>query len=101
MTWEAGPPSAAGDLDIVGLTLRPETDGGFTVAGVATRNGAPAVAGIEAGDKLVRVDDVAVAGATMGTVARALRGAPGTNHRLVVLRDGKTISVNAPVTRFT
>jgi hypothetical protein len=98
--WTAGPPPQADDLDIVGLTLRPESDGSFTVAGVVQRGGAPAVAGVAAGDRLLRVDAIDTAGASMGAVADALRGVPGTRHTLVVERKGTRLTVEAEVVRL-
>jgi hypothetical protein len=98
--WEVGEAPAVGDLDIVGLTLRPEADGGFAVAAVATRDGIPAVDGVEAEDRLIRIDRLDTAGATMGEVVAALRGAPGERRTLLIDRGGERISVEATVTRF-
>jgi hypothetical protein len=98
--WEAAPPPDQGDLDIVGLTLRPETNGGFTVAGVATRDGRPAVEGVQPGDTLVRVGTLDATGATMGAVVDALRGKPGATRTLVIERAGKRSTVDAKVMRF-
>lgn len=98
--WEAGPPPESADLDTVGLTLRPETNGGFVVAGVATKEGRPAVEGVLPGDRLLRVGTRETAGLTMGTVADALRGAPGSTRALVIEREGKRVKVEAEVLRF-
>lgn len=98
--WSGDGEVDAGDLDIVGLTLRPRADGGFSVASVVTRDGEPVVAGVEPGDKLVRVDGLGTADATMGTVVEALRGKPGSRHTLVIERDGKRLSLEAMVTRL-
>jgi hypothetical protein len=98
--WEAGPPPDPDDLDTVGLTLRPEVNGEFTVAGVAMKNGRAVVEGIQSGDKLVRVGGLAIAGATMGAVADAFRGTPGATRTIVVEREGKPISIGTRVTRF-
>ena len=98
--WEAGPPPGAGDLDIVGLTLRPEAGGGFTVAGVVAKDGKPTVAGVQAGDKLLRVGALDTSGALMGTVVDALRGTPGEARTLVVEREGKRLTVQATVKRL-
>jgi hypothetical protein len=68
--------------------------------GVATKGGRPAVAGIQPGDRLVRVGTRETAGATMGTVADALRGTPGSRRVLVVEREGKRVTVEAEVLRF-
>jgi hypothetical protein len=98
--WEPGPPPGPGDLDIVGLTLRPEADGGWSVAGVAERGGAPAVEGVLPGDRLIRVDRLETAGASMGEVVATLRGKPGAPRSLVLEREGKRIAIEAKVVRF-
>jgi predicted aspartyl protease len=98
--WQPGPPLGSTDLDIVGLTLRPEADGSYTVAGIARRNGIPAVQGVETGDTLRRVGDLETDGVTMGTVIGALRGTPGESRLLVVERGGELHEIEAVVTRF-
>lgn len=98
--WELGPEPAEADLDIVGLTLRPEADGGFTVAAVATREGVAAVNGVGAGDRLVEVDGIGLASATMGEAVAALRGRPGDRRRLVLDRAGSRVEVDAEVLRL-
>lgn len=98
--WERGTSPTSPDLDVVGLTLRPEDDGRFIVAGVASRNGSSTVEGVEPGDTLLRVDALATTNATMGAVVGALRGRPGTTHTLVIERAGKQLTVSASVTRF-
>jgi hypothetical protein len=98
--WEPGPPRAVRDLDIVGLTVRAEGDGSFTVAGVVMRNGQPAVAGVQTGDRLLRVDALEVTNAPMGSVIDALRGKPGETRTLVLDRAGARITVEATVVRL-
>jgi len=98
--WEAVGRRGTHDLDLVGLTLRPENDGTFTVAGVVERRGAPVVAGLQAGDRLLRVGALEVTGATMGAVVDALRGRPGALKRLEIERGGNRLTVEAPVTRL-
>jgi len=98
--FEKGPEVDPHDLDLVGLTLRPEADGGYSVIGVIQRGGRPAVEGVETGDTLLRIGDLTVAGATMGTVIDALRGRPGEVRPLVLGRQGKEIRVEAAVHRF-
>jgi hypothetical protein len=98
--WERGPSNEPRDLDIVGLTLRPEADGSVTVASVVMREGNPAVDGVQAGDKLIRVDGLNIANATMGAVADALRGTPGSIHTLVIEREGERVTVEAKVLRL-
>jgi hypothetical protein len=95
-----GPAPIADDMDIVGLTLRPEMDGGYSVLGVARKDGQAAVPGVEPGDRLLQVDDLDVAGATMGTVVGALRGDPGEIRILVLEREGRRRTVEARVERL-
>lgn len=98
--WEAGPPFAAGDLDMVGLTLRPEPGDGFIVAGVISRCGRAAVVGVQPGDRLIRIDGRDVSDLTMGTMVGALRGRPGATHILLIERQGRRFRVKAKVVRF-
>jgi len=98
--WRAGPAEGVRDLDIVGLTLRPEADGSYTVAGVAKKGGETTVAGIQAGDRLIRVGSMETAGEAMGDVAEALRGPPGDVRVLELERDGRRYTVETPVRRF-
>jgi len=98
--WQAGPPVGRGDLDIVGLTLRPEPDGGVTVAGVVAKEGRPVVEGVEPGDRLISVDGRDLATARMGDVVNALRGEPGATRTLVLERDGQRRTMRARVTRL-
>jgi hypothetical protein len=88
------------DQDLVGLTLRPEADSGFSVIGVAQKGGKPVVEGVEPGDRLLQVGDLEVQGVTMGTVIDALRGQPGDNRTLIFLRGGARFTVKAKVERF-
>ena len=98
--WQAGPAPARRDLDIVGLTLRPESDGSFAVAGVVSRNGRPMVEGVEPNDRLLRVDGLDVANVPMGAVIEALRGTPGATRTLLLERAGRRITVQATVVRL-
>jgi hypothetical protein len=98
--WEMGALPVRNDLDIVGLTLRPEADGSLTIASVVMSNGEPTVEGIQPGDKLIRVDGVDTASATMGAVVDALRGTPGSTRTLVIEREEKQLTVEAQVVRL-
>jgi hypothetical protein len=101
MTYrEAGPEAESFDLDIVGLILRPDAEGGYTVVGVAVKDGLPAVKGVRPGDRLLRVEDLDTAGATMGAVVDAMRGKPGSMRTLVFERRGKSFAVKAKTMRF-
>jgi hypothetical protein len=89
------------DFDVIGLILRPEDDGRFTILGVADLDGKPSVPGdVQAGDHLVAVDGIAVRGSTMGQVWAALGGLPGQERRLTIERAGRQFMVAANVQHF-
>ena len=92
------------DFDVIGLTLRPEDDGRFTILGVADFDGKPSVPpgadGVQAGDHLVAVDDIPVRGSTMGQVWAMLGGTPGQERSLTIERAGKEFAVVAKVQHF-
>ena len=93
-------PDEMHDMDLVGLTLRPENDGSYSVLGVASKDGKPAVEGVEPGDKLIQIGDLETTGATMGTVVDALRGKPGDVRVLLLERGGKQLAIEAKVARL-
>jgi hypothetical protein len=93
------PPKPPG-LDVVGLTLRPEVNGRYTVMSVALVDGKPAVLDVRVGDVLIGVDGAPVTGATMGQVWSLLGGEPGQTRKLILERDGKRLPVEATVRRF-
>jgi hypothetical protein len=92
------------DFDVVGLILRPEDDGRFTILGAADFNGQPSVAsgpdGVQPGDHLVAVDDIPIRGSTMGQVWSMLGGTPGQERKLTIERAGKEFVVAAKVQHF-
>jgi hypothetical protein len=88
------------DFNVVGLILRPEGDGRFTILGVADIDGKPSVDGVESGDHLEAVDVLPVSGVTMGQVWSMLGGAPGQEKKLTIERGGKEFSVTAKVQHF-
>jgi hypothetical protein len=88
------------DFDVVGLVLRPEDDGRFTILGVADFEGRPSVDGPLPGDQLVAVDDIPVRGSTMGQVWAMLGGTPEKERRLTIQRAGKQFKVVAKVEHF-
>jgi S1-C subfamily serine protease len=91
---------AAPGIDVVGLTLRPELDGRYTVIGVPEYQGKPAVPDVKAGDVLISIDKVPAKGGTMGQIWSLLGGSPGDTRVLKLEREGKPFSVNATVRRF-
>ena len=88
------------DFDVIGLILRPEDDGRFTIIGAADFQGKASVPEVQAGDHLVAVDGSLVQGSTMGQVWSMLGGAPGQERMLVVERGGKQFRVSARVQHF-
>jgi hypothetical protein len=92
------------EFDVIGLILRPEDDGRFTILGIADFDGKPSVArgpdGVEVGDHLVAIDGIPVYGSTLGQVWSMLGGEPGKERKLTVERSGKQFSVVAEVHHF-
>ena len=87
----------ADEMNIVGITLRPELDGNYSVLGIVNKDDVPVVEGVYKGDILIMIDDMNVKGKTMGTVVDALRGKPGDTHTLQLERNGKRIEVKCKV----
>jgi hypothetical protein len=98
--WQAGPLVGGRDLDIVGLTLRPDPGGGATVSAVVAKEGRPVVEGVQPGDRVIAVDGRGLATARMGDVVEALRGEPGAMRTLLLEREGRRLTVQARVTRL-
>jgi hypothetical protein len=92
------------EFDVVGLTLRPEGDGRFTILGVAVYEGRRSVPegadGVQSGDHLVAVDGIPVLGSTMGQVWKMLGGTPEQERRLTVERGGRQFNIAATVQHF-
>ncbi len=88
------------DFDVIGVILRPEDDGRFTVVGIAEYDGASSVPRVQAGDDLVAVDGIPARGSTMGQIWLMLGGEPGKERTLTMERDGKQFAVIAKVRHF-
>jgi len=92
------------DFDVIGLVLRPQDDGGYTILGVANFDGKPSVPtgpdGVQPGDHLEAINDIPVHGVTMGQVWAMLGGMPGQERRLRIERGGKEFTVSAKVQHF-
>jgi hypothetical protein len=92
------------DFDVVGLILRPEYDGQFSILGVADFDDKPSVPtganGVQPGDHLIAVDDIPVQGSSMGQVWKMLGGTPGQERKLTIERGGKELRVAAAVQHF-
>jgi predicted aspartyl protease len=91
------PSPNANDLDVVGLILQPRPDGSFTVLGVAQKDGKPVVEGIEKKDRLLKIEGRDVVGKTLQEVLQSLQGKPGEIRHLVLEREGKPVTIAAPV----
>jgi Aspartyl protease len=85
------------DLDVVGLILQAQPDGSFTVIGIAQKDGKPVLEGVEEKDKLVKIEGADISGKTLPEVLQALQGKPGEVRRLVFERNGKPVTIAAPV----
>ena len=92
------------DFDVIGLTLRPEDDGRFTILGVVDFDGKPSVPldsdGVQPGDHLVAVNDIPVRGSTMGQVWNMLGGTPGQERKLTIEHSGRQFTIAARVQHF-
>jgi len=81
----------------IGIELT-QDEGVFRV--IAPIDDSPAQrAGINAGDELLRIDDVSVAGQTLDQVTDSLRGAPGTPVKLEVHRSSTDVSLDFAMNR--
>ena len=87
-------------LDIVGITVRPEENGNYTIIGVVNKEEVPDFTTVLPGDVLLQVDDLKVTGLTMGRVIDSLRGNPGDYHDLIVLRNGIELNIRMVVERY-
>ena len=56
-------------------------------------------AGLEAGDLIIRLDDKSVKGMTLNDVVKIMRGDPGTDIKLTVIREGADKPLPFTVTR--
>jgi len=92
------------DFDVVGLILRPDDDGDFSILGVADFEGKPSVTtgpdGVQAGDHLEAVDGIRVRGSTLGQVWSMLGGSPGQERKLTIQRGGKEFVLAVTVRHF-
>jgi hypothetical protein len=92
------------DFDVIGVILRSEDDGRFTILGIADYDGKPSVPegpdGVQAGDHLIAVDGIPVLGSTLGQVWLTLGGSPGKERKLTVERGGRQWTVVATVQHF-
>ena len=86
------------DLDVVGITVLPQRDGSYSVAGISEQN-SQMFQSARRGDRLIQVESLKVTGAPIARVIDSLRGKPGETRLLVLERDGKQFEVRAPIIR--
>ena len=82
-----------------GLGIQVSMDGGF-VKVIAPIDDTPAFeAGIEAGDLIIRLDQTSVKGLSLNDAVKIMRGTPGTDIELTIIREGESKPLNIKVTR--
>lgn len=82
-----------------GLGIEVGMENGF-VKVIAPIDDTPAQrAGVEAGDLVIRLDDTPVKGMTLGEAVRIMRGAPGTEITLTIIREGIEKPLKLTITR--
>jgi carboxyl-terminal processing protease len=82
-----------------GLGIEVGMENGF-VKVIAPIDDTPAQrAGVEAGDLVIRLDDTPVKGMTLGEAVRIMRGAPGTDIMLTIIREGVEKPLKLTITR--
>ena len=82
-----------------GLGIEVGMEDGF-VRVIAPIDDTPAAnAGIEAGDLVIRLDDTPVKGMSLAEAVKIMRGKPGTDITLTVVRDGEDRPLEITITR--
>ena len=99
MYWHEQLPASRRGMSVLGVVLR-TSDGKFYVAAIANKDGRPAVSGVRVGDRVVRIGDLTLAGASWGEIYTALSGAPGDRKRIVVERGAQQMELIEVVTSF-
>ena len=92
--------STTGEYQGIGVTIAPDSKGYINV--VAPMDGSPAEeAGIKSGDKILSVNGVNFNGETIDAAAAAMRGKVGTQVKLSVLRNTKTLAFDITRSKIT
>ncbi len=82
-----------------GLGIEVGMENGF-VKVIAPIDDTPAsAAGVKAGDLIIRLDEQPVKGMTLGDAVKIMRGEPGTDIVLTVVREGEDRPFNLTITR--
>jgi Aspartyl protease len=98
--WEQTGVLESNDLDLVGLVLRPEKDGTYTIVGLSEQSHPLTLQTVKPNDLLKAVNGQSVDGQMMAYVIDLLRGQPGDTKRLMTERNGQRLEVEVPVTRI-
>ena len=82
-----------------GLGIEVGMENGF-VKVIAPIDDTPAQrAGVQAGDLIIRLDDTPVKGMTLSEAVKVMRGKPGSDIELTIVRDGLDKPLNVTITR--
>lgn len=82
-----------------GLGIEVSMENGF-IKVIAPFDDTPAArAGVQAGDVIIRLDDTAVKGMSLGDAVKRMRGEPGSELRLTIVREGEDAPLVIPVIR--
>ncbi|MFV1973385.1 MAG: S41 family peptidase [Thiohalobacterales bacterium] len=82
-----------------GLGIEVGMENGF-VKVIAPIDDTPAQrAGVKAGDLVIRLDDTPVKGMTLGDAVKIMRGKPGTDIELTIVREGQDKPLQITITR--
>ncbi|GAB6044009.1 S41 family peptidase [Endothiovibrio diazotrophicus] len=82
-----------------GLGIEVNMENGF-VKVVAPIDDTPAdKAGVKAGDLIIRLDDVPVKGMSLNEAVKVMRGKPGTDITLTIIREGQEKPLKVTITR--
>lgn len=82
-----------------GLGIEVTMENGFVKVVAPIEDTPAAAAGLKTGDLIIRLDDKAVKGMTLTEAVRLMRGKPGTDIVLTVVREGQTKPLKFTVTR--
>jgi carboxyl-terminal processing protease len=82
-----------------GLGIEVTMENGFVKVVAPIEDTPAARAGLKTGDLIVRLDDKAVKGMTLGEAVRLMRGKPGTDITLTVVREGQPKPLKVTLTR--
>jgi len=85
------------DLACAGIVLEIKDSGDVVVSGVSRRNGVPEIAGVEAGDIILKVDGHEITGSSLAMALDHLSGTPGHRKLLTIRRGENVLSVSVTV----